>query len=57
MFLEISKANYIADYKIELTFNTGEIYLVDLAKCQIQTHAQIASERPEEYNADNKSTH
>jgi len=30
MFLEINKANYIADYKIELTFNTGEIYLVDL---------------------------
>ena len=30
MFLEINKANYISDYKIELTFNTGEIYLVDL---------------------------
>ncbi|MGC3976933.1 MAG: DUF2442 domain-containing protein [Paludibacteraceae bacterium] len=30
MFLEISKANYIADYKIELTFNNGEMYLVDL---------------------------
>jgi phosphoribosylaminoimidazole-succinocarboxamide synthase len=30
MFLEISKANYIEDYKIEFGFNNGEIYLVDL---------------------------
>ena len=30
MFLEISKANYIEDYKIEFEFNNGEIYLVDL---------------------------
>ena len=31
MFLEISKAKYIVDYKIELTFNNGEIFPVDLA--------------------------
>ena len=31
MFLEISKAKYIEDYKIEIQFNNGEIYLVDLA--------------------------
>ncbi len=30
MFLEITKANYIEDYKIELEFNNGELYLVDL---------------------------
>ncbi len=30
MFLEISKANYIEDYKIEIQFNNGEIYAVDL---------------------------
>jgi len=30
MFLEISKANYIEDYKIEFNFNNGEIYSVDL---------------------------
>ncbi len=30
MFLEVSKANYIEDYKIEFEFNNGEIYLVDL---------------------------
>lgn len=30
MFLEISKANYIEDYKIEFEFNNGEIYSVDL---------------------------
>ena len=30
MFLEISKANYIDGYKIELEFNNGEVYLVDL---------------------------
>jgi len=30
MFLEISKANYIDGYKIELEFNNGEIYSVDL---------------------------
>ena len=30
MFLEVSKASYIKDYKIEIEFNNGEIYLVDL---------------------------
>lgn len=30
MFLEVSKAQYIADYKIELEFNNGDIYIVDL---------------------------
>ena len=30
MFLEISKANYIEGYKIELQFNNGENWLVDL---------------------------
>ena len=30
MFLEICKAKYIIDYKIELTFNNGESYVVDL---------------------------
>lgn len=30
MFLEIIKANYIEDYKIEFQFNNGEICLVDL---------------------------
>lgn len=30
MFLEISKANYVEDYKIEFEFNNGEIYSVDL---------------------------
>ena len=30
MFLEVSKAKYIADYKIELEFNNGEEYVVDL---------------------------
>ena len=29
MFLEICKASYVRDYKIELEFNNGEIYLVD----------------------------
>lgn len=31
MFLEISKAKYIEDYKIEIQFNNGEIFPVDLA--------------------------
>ncbi len=31
MFLEISKAKYIEDYKIEIQFNNAEIFLVDLA--------------------------
>lgn len=30
MFLEISKAKYIADYKVELTFNNGDVLCVDL---------------------------
>jgi len=30
MFLEISKANYISDYKIEVVFNNGEIFIIDL---------------------------
>lgn len=30
MFLEVSKAKYIVDYKIELEFNNGEKYVVDL---------------------------
>ena len=30
MFLEISKANYIEDYKIEFEFNNGETYSIDL---------------------------
>ena len=30
MFLEISEATYIEDYKIELQFNNGETCLVDL---------------------------
>ena len=30
MFLEISKASYIEDYKIELQFNNGETWMVDL---------------------------
>lgn len=30
MFLEVSKALYIDGYKIELEFNNGESYLVDL---------------------------
>jgi len=31
MFLEISKATYTADYKINMEFNNGESYLVDLS--------------------------
>ena len=30
MFLEINNASYIEDYKIELQFNNGETWLVDL---------------------------
>jgi hypothetical protein len=30
MFLEISKAVYLEDYRILLTFNTGEMKTVDL---------------------------
>ena len=30
MFLEISKAEYLDNYRIELTFNNGEIKTVDL---------------------------
>lgn len=31
MFLEISKAEYLGDYRIRLWFNNGEIRIVDLA--------------------------
>ena len=30
MFLEVSKAKYLDNYRIELTFNNGEIKTVDL---------------------------
>jgi hypothetical protein len=30
MFLEVSSAEYIRDYLLKITFNTGEIKLVDL---------------------------
>ena len=30
MFLEVSNAEYIRDYLLKITFNTGEIKLVDL---------------------------
>jgi len=30
MFLEVSKAEYLDNYRIELTFNNGEIKTVDL---------------------------
>jgi hypothetical protein len=30
MFLEVSKAEYLEDYRISLTFNTGETKTVDL---------------------------
>lgn len=30
MFLEVRKASYIDGYKVELEFNNGESYLVDL---------------------------
>ena len=30
MFLEVSKAQYLKDYQISLTFNTGETKTVDL---------------------------
>ena len=31
MFLEISKAEYLGDYRIRLWFNNGEVRIVDLA--------------------------
>ncbi|OFX25272.1 MAG: hypothetical protein A2033_06205 [Bacteroidetes bacterium GWA2_31_9] len=31
MFLEVSKAQYIGDYKIDLLFNNGESKTVDLS--------------------------
>ena len=31
MFLEISKAEYLGDYRIRLWFNNGEVRVVDLA--------------------------
>jgi hypothetical protein len=31
MFLEISKAEYLGDYRIGLWFNNGEVRIVDLA--------------------------
>ena len=31
MFLEISKAEYLDDYRIRLWFNNGEVRIVDLA--------------------------
>ena len=30
MFLEVSKANYLSDYRIVLTFNNGVTKIVDL---------------------------
>ena len=30
MFLEVSKAEYLDNYRIKLTFNNGEIKIVDL---------------------------
>jgi len=30
MFLEVSKANYLNDYRLALTFNNGETKIVDL---------------------------
>jgi hypothetical protein len=32
MFLKISDAKYLGDYKINLIFNTGESKIVDLSK-------------------------
>ena len=32
MFLEVSEANYLQEYKINLIFNTGESKIVDLSQ-------------------------
>ena len=32
MFLEVSEANYLREYKINLIFNTGESKIVDLSQ-------------------------
>ena len=32
MFLEVSQANYLREYKINLIFNTGESKIVDLSQ-------------------------